>query len=112
MREALEIPAKTAALITPDRQLAGRVSALLARWGIEADDSAGKPLSTTAPGTLILGIASAAAEELAPVALLALLKHPLVGGEAEDRIAWLDAVRELDLVLRGFAQASAGGRGG
>ena len=101
MREALEIPAKTAALITPDRQLAGRVSALLARWGIEADDSAGKPLSTTAPGTLILGIASAAAEELAPVALLALLKHPLVGGEAEDRIAWLDAVRELDLKLRG-----------
>jgi len=48
-----------------------------------------------------LSQASAAAEELAPVALLALLKHPLVGGEAEDRIAWLDAVRELDLVLRG-----------
>src|SRR6478672_9015686 len=73
MREALEIPAKTAALITPDRQLAGRVSALLARWGIEADDSAGKPLSTTAAGTLLLGIVAAAAEELAPVALLALL---------------------------------------
>ena len=101
MRETLETPAKTAALITPDRQLAGRVAALLARWGIEADDSAGRPLSTTAPGTLILGIASAAAEELAPVALLALLKHPLVGGEAADRVAWLDAVRELDLELRG-----------
>ena len=101
MRETLETPAKTAALITPDRQLAGRVAALLARWGIEADDSAGRPLSTTAPGTLILGISSAAAEELAPVALLALLKHPLVGGEAADRVAWLDAVRELDLGLRG-----------
>jgi ATP-dependent helicase/nuclease subunit B len=93
LREALETPAKTAALVTPDRQLAGRVSALLARWNIEADDSAGKPLSAMPAGTLILGIASAAAEELAPVPLLALLKHPLVGGEGEDRVAWLDAVR-------------------
>jgi len=101
LREALETSGKTAALITPDRQLAGRVSALLARWGIEADDSAGRPLSTTPAGTLLLGIVSAAAEELAPVALLALLKHPLVGGEGDERVAWLDAVRELDLKLRG-----------
>jgi ATP-dependent helicase/nuclease subunit B len=101
LREALETPGKTAALITPDRQLAGRVSALLARWGIAADDSAGKALSTTPAGTLLLGIASAASEELAPVALLALLKHPLVGGDGDDRVAWLDAVRELDIKLRG-----------
>jgi ATP-dependent helicase/nuclease subunit B len=101
LREALETPGKTAALITPDRQLAGRVSALLARWGIAADDSAGKALSATPAGTLLLGIASAAAEELAPVPLLALLKHPLIGGEGEERVAWLDAVRELDLKLRG-----------
>ena len=101
LREALETPSKTTALITPDRQLAGRVSALLARWEIEADDSAGKALSATPAGTLLLGIVSAAAEELAPVALLALLKHPLVGGEGEERVAWLDTVRELDLKLRG-----------
>ena len=101
LREALETPAKTAALVTPDRQLAGRVSALLARWGIAADDSAGKPLSTTPAGTLLLGIASAAAEELAPVPLLALMKHPLVGGEGDERVAWLDGVRELDRKLRG-----------
>jgi ATP-dependent helicase/nuclease subunit B len=74
---------------------------LLARWGIEADDSAGRPLSATPAGTLVLGIASAAAEELAPVPLLALLKHPLVGADGDERIAWLDAVRELDLKLRG-----------
>jgi ATP-dependent helicase/nuclease subunit B len=81
--------------------LAARVSALLARWGIEADDSAGKPLSQTAAGTLLLGIGAAVAEDLAPVPLLALLKHPLVGGEGGERLAWLDAVRALDLALRG-----------
>ena len=101
LREALETPARTAALVTPDRQLAGRVSALLARWGIEADDSAGKPLSVTPAGTLLLGIASAAAEELAPVPLLALLKHPLVGGGEDERVKWLERIRLLDLALRG-----------
>ena len=101
LREALERPGKTAALVTPDRQLAGRVSALLRRWGIEADDSAGRPLSQLAAGTLLLAIASAAAEELAPVPLLALLKHPLVGGDGEKRTEWLEHVRTLDLKLRG-----------
>ncbi|MGH7125353.1 MAG: double-strand break repair protein AddB, partial [Stellaceae bacterium] len=101
LRQALETPGKTAALVTPDRQLAGRVAALLKRWDIDADDSAGKPLSQTAAGTLLLNIASAAAERLAPVPLLALLKHPLVGGEGEDRVQWLEHVRALDLALRG-----------
>ena len=101
LRQTLETPGKTAALVTPDRQLAGRVSALLRRWGISADDSAGKPLSQVAAGTLLLGVASAVAEELAPVPLLALLKHPLVGCEADKRADWLDHVRALDLALRG-----------
>jgi ATP-dependent helicase/nuclease subunit B len=38
---------------------------------------------------------------LAPVPLLALLKHPLVGGEGDERLLWLDGVRSLDLALRG-----------
>jgi ATP-dependent helicase/nuclease subunit B len=81
--------------------LARRVSALLARWDIAADDSAGTPLSQTPIGTLLLGVIAAAAEELAPVPLLALAKHPLVGGEGDERLAWLEAARELDLKLRG-----------
>jgi ATP-dependent helicase/nuclease subunit B len=101
LRESVETPGQTAALVTPDRTLAARVSALLARWGIEADDSAGKPLSQSPAGTLLLAIAAAAAEGFAPVALLALLKHPLVGGGGEERRAWLDQVRGLDLGLRG-----------
>ena len=66
LREAIEVPGRTAALVTPDRVLARRVSAHLKRWGIEADDSAGRPLSETAPGTLILALATAAAEKFAP----------------------------------------------
>jgi ATP-dependent helicase/nuclease subunit B len=100
LRGALEEPGRTAALVTPDRALARRVSAHLKRWGIEADDSAGRPLSQTPPGTLLLAAANAAAERFAPVALLALLKHPLVMA-GEERLAWLDGTRLLDRMLRG-----------
>lgn len=100
LREALETPGRTAALVTPDRALATRVSAHLKRWGIEADDSAGRPLSELPPGTLLIALAEAAAERFAPVALLALLKHPLVRA-GEERLPWLEQVRRLDLLLRG-----------
>jgi ATP-dependent helicase/nuclease subunit B len=99
LRQALETPVKTAALVTPDRALAERVVAHLKRWGIEADDSAGQPLSATPAGALVLGVAQMAAERFAPVSLLSVLKHPLV--RSEGRIAWLDGVRLLDLALRG-----------
>ena len=100
LREALEEPGRTAALVTPDRMLARRVSAHLRRWGIEADDSAGRPLSETPPGTFLLALATAGAETFAPVPLLALLKHPLVM-KGEGRLAWLEGARTLDLALRG-----------
>lgn len=45
IREALEVPERRVALVTPDRGLASRVAALLRRWDIEADDSAGEPLA-------------------------------------------------------------------
>ena len=100
LREVVETPGRTGALVTPDRQLATRVSAHLARWGIEADDSAGLPLSRLPPGTLLIAMAEAVAERFAPVALLTLLKHPLVM-RGPDRLAWLDGVRAFDLLLRG-----------
>ncbi len=77
LREAIETPDKTAALVTPDRTLARRVAGELKRWGIAIDDSAGVPLSQTIPGRFLSLIADAAAQEFAPVPLLALLKHPL-----------------------------------
>lgn len=100
LREATETPARTATLVTPDRNLAQRVVAHLKRWGIDADDSAGEPLSVTPPGTLLLGLAEAIAEDFAPVPLLALLKHPLVRA-GEGRLDWLEGVRLLDRALRG-----------
>lgn len=100
LREALETEKRTAALVTPDRQLATRVSAHLKRWGIDADDSAGQPLSRLPPGTLLIAMAQAVAERFAPVALLTLLKHPLVMKGA-GRLPWLEGLRALDLLLRG-----------
>ncbi len=100
LREALETPQRTAALVTPDRGLAGRVVAHLRRWGIEADDSAGQPLPAMPVGVLILAIAALGIERFAPTALLAVLKHPLVRSGAP-RLTWLEGVRNLDLALRG-----------
>jgi len=77
LREALETPGKTAALVTPDRALARRVSARLARWGIAADSSAGAPLAGFPVGVLLSLVAKAAADPLDPVTLLAILKHSL-----------------------------------
>ncbi|MEY2926291.1 MAG: double-strand break repair protein AddB [Pseudomonadota bacterium] len=100
LRGALEIPLRTAALVTPDRDLAQRVVAHLKRWGIQADDSAGRKLSATLPGSLLLALCMAAGQGFAPVALLGLVKHPLVQ-KGDERRNWLDGARWLDLALRG-----------
>ncbi len=77
LRETLERPGATAALVTPDRELARRVVVLLRRWGVEIDDSAGLPLARTPVGVFLRLVAEAMAAAFAPVPLLALMKHPL-----------------------------------
>ncbi len=100
IRKALAESEKRVALITPDRGLASRVVAHLRRWGIEADDTAGRPLPQTAAGRVLLLLAEVVAQDAAPVPLLALLEHPLVrAGDA--RADWLEHARALDLALRG-----------
>ncbi len=101
LRELLETPGRTAALVTPDRGLARRVAVEMARWDIAIDDSAGKPLASTPPGAFLTLLADAAHADFAPVALLALLKHPLAaGGEAPAEFR--RKARALDrYVLRG-----------
>ena len=86
LREAVE-QNKTAALVTPDRALGRRVLAALARWNIVAEDSSGQPLSDTPAGIFARLAADVALGRLAPVTLLALLKHPLLrlGGASQSQ---------------------------
>src|SRR5262245_47926845 len=101
LREAVETPHKTAALITPDRALARRVLAALERWKIAVDDSGGDVLADTSAGRFARLAADAALGGLSPVALLALVKHPLARlGAAEGAHARAIAALEK-AVLRG-----------
>ena len=97
-----------AALITPDRALARRVTAELARFGIEADDSAGTPLLATPQGGLVRLLLEAVLRPGDPVPIVSLLKHPLarfgLPGEemqaaatALELLALRGGTRELDI---------------
>lgn len=103
LREALETPGRTAALVTPDQTLARRVNARLLRWGVIPDSSAGAPLAASPAAILAQHLAGLVADPLDPVRLLALAKHPLVRSEED-----LEASTILELKgLRGPAPRSA-----
>jgi ATP-dependent helicase/nuclease subunit B len=75
LREVLEKPGLTAALITPDRALAQRVMIELKRWNIAADDSSGTPLGQMPLGGFArLGLACLR-QDFNPVSVMALLSH-------------------------------------
>lgn len=101
MRETLETPDRTCALVTPDLALGRRVAARLERWGVVADNSSGQPLSRMPAGRLVDLAARFIADPLNPHVLLGLLKHPLVRldlGEVDVRTA----IRALEeYALRG-----------
>ncbi|MDM8012083.1 MAG: double-strand break repair protein AddB [Parasphingorhabdus sp.] len=99
-REAMEDPDQRVAIVTPDRSLATRISAHLKRWEVQVDDTAGQPLAKLPEGVFFLNLLAAVADGFPPAEFLALLKHPLVQ-RGEGRLAWLDNVRKLDLLLRG-----------
>ncbi len=101
LRDALEVPGASAALVTPDRELAGRVTAELSRFGIVSDDSAGEKLADTPPAVLLRLLADALAQRLAPVALLALLKHPLAAAGLAPAACRIGARALERAVLRG-----------
>ncbi|ATC33812.1 double-strand break repair protein AddB [Caulobacter vibrioides] len=105
LREALEHPDRTAALVTPDQTLARRVMTRLQRWGVIPDSSAGAPLAAAGAAILALHLARLVEEPLNPVRLLAFAKHPLVLGEDEAPAAALLERKGL----RGAAPGSADG---
>src|SRR5262249_9673029 len=77
LREGLQTRHKAAASIAPARALARGVLGALERWKIAFDDSGGDALADTSAGRFARLAADAALGGLSPVALLALLKHPL-----------------------------------
>ena len=107
MRRALETPNRTAALITPDRTIARRVSAELARFDIEIDDSGGEPLGVTSIGALARLLAAIAPHGASAVDVAALLAHPLATfGLSREHVARLAPLVEI-AVLRVVADGSA-----
>jgi len=106
MREAHELN-KSAALVTPDRALARRVMAALGRWNLSFDDSGGDALTDTSTGIFARLTAEAAAGQLEPATLLALLKHPLLRlGAAAG--GWKSAIETLELALLRGTRPTAG----
>ena len=92
---------KICALITPDRTLSREVAAVLRRWGLTPDDSAGQPAQLSPPGRLLGHVAALFTGPLTAEALLTILKHPLVNSsEGSDRGPHLRRTRELELWLR------------
>ena len=83
MRETLEHPEKTAALVTTDRNLARRVASELQRWNIKVDDSAGQPLARTPAGIYLRQLSAAVRSNFAPIEFLSLLKLPLLAAGYE-----------------------------
>lgn len=108
MREALETPGRTAALVTPDRAIARRVAAELRRFDIDIDDSGGIALAMTGAGALARLVGAIAVEGLNAVNLSALLAHPLTClGRTRDAIVALTPLIEISVLRR--PGAGAGG---
>ena len=99
LREALETPGRTAALITPDRELARRVRGELLRWNIEIADTGGEPLANRPLGVLARLVAAATASGLAAREMTALLGHPLAAfGRPRAEVARLARALEIGVL--------------
>ncbi|MEP7210048.1 MAG: double-strand break repair protein AddB, partial [Alphaproteobacteria bacterium] len=90
LRETLQTPGLTAALVTPEAAVGRRVAAILERWGVAVEPSAGAPFSRSRAGSFLLLVMNWARDSADPAMLLALLKHPLC---AENRAP--DDLRQL-----------------
>jgi ATP-dependent helicase/nuclease subunit B len=102
LRQALETPGRTAALVTPDTGLARRVQARLSRWGVRPDSSVGDSLAGAPAGVLAALVAHAAVNPLDPIILLAIAKHPLarLGFDDADREKACEALERRGLRVR------------
>jgi len=109
IREALEDPTTRIALITPDGEIARRVTTELERFDIVPDDTVGQPLAQSVPGVLMRLILDAADGTVDQVGIAALLQHPLVAtGIERGQHRRLARIYERE-VLRGHVVLPGGG---
>ncbi len=104
MRATIEDNKKTAMLVTPDRDLARRVSMKMRRWDVAIDDSAGVPFANTPCGTYLRLTAQWLMDIANPVSLMALMDHSLFGGALSSQQKQ-NAVAAFDAALRGLKPA-------
>jgi ATP-dependent helicase/nuclease subunit B len=97
LRRHVENSKAKAALMTPDRDLATRVTAALQRWNLNIDDSAGEPLLHKGKAALLLLLLQTVEEKFSANSLFALLYH-VDCHFGEDKIQHLKTVRTLELV--------------
>ena len=77
LRAQLEMPERTAILVTPDRQLAKMVRTQLRRFDIEIDDSAGESLALSKIGHFLVLLARLVQSKNEITDLVTLAAHPL-----------------------------------
>lgn len=77
LRAAVETPGLSAALVTPDAQLARRVSVRLRAWNLSVPVSSGVPFVQTPSGQFLDLVINAAAHGFAPKPVTDLMKHPM-----------------------------------
>lgn len=98
-RQALETPDKSAALVTPDRKLARRVSSELARYGIQIDDSGGASLLIAPCAVFLRNLLKCIFEPADSVSLSAFFKSEfLLLGQDQSTANSLGELLELMLV--------------
>lgn len=75
LRKHIALSKAKAALITPDRDLAVRVTAALKRWNVEIDDSAGEPLTHAERAALLVLLLRMVGEDFSTSTIFAMLYH-------------------------------------
>lgn len=105
MRETLEMPSKTATLVTPDPALARRVKTRLHRWGVRLDSSAGEPLEETPIGAFLAHILRLCGDGCNPLYLSGLMANPFASLGRAPRAAYADWLAFEKQELRGLRKA-------
>ena len=101
LRQSIETSGKIAALVTPDRFLARRVSIELDRWNIKINDSAGIPISQTLEGSFLRLACQLIESRFSPISLLSLGKNPLTACSMP-QVKFRELIRDLEInFLRG-----------